>query len=402
MALRRAAAAAASFRFTRQQQCAARLRAVTLVVEQREMSGNQEQLDYLPLARVAIDAKRQGQGSFFDRQFSASSEAWRLRLLVRARDRQRAATRCRTTRDSVHWTREKGSMGPAVVEPACPRAPKRIRRYRQTIHLRQLRVPDWAADVVYYYVFPERFRNGDRATTRSPGATATRPTPSKRTPRWLERPHRPGSGERRRGATTTTSSAATWPASSTSSTTSSDARRQHDLHDAGVPRRQQPQVRHRRLQAIDPAFGTQCRLQTPDRGGRQARHARDPRHLAEPCRLGLALLRPLRQLRRPRQGAFANGKPNPASPYFSWFLFDPTKTDPNDQYQGWVGVKDLPELNKDSPAWRHFAFRDPDSVTRHWLGQGASGWRMDVAPWVNDSFWREWSQRRSRKRNPTP
>jgi cyclomaltodextrinase / maltogenic alpha-amylase / neopullulanase len=91
-------------------------------------------------------------------------------------------------------------------------------------------------------------------------------------------------------------------------------------------------------------------------------------------------------------GAFSGGKPNPASPYFNWFLFDTTQTDPNKQYQGWVGVADLPELNKDSDSWRNFAFRDADSVTRYWLQQGASGWRMDVAPWVNDGFWREWSK----------
>jgi glycosidase len=27
---------------------------------------------------------------------------------------------------------------------------------------------------------------------------------------------------------------------------------------------------------------------------------------------------------------------------------------------------------------------------KQWLDRGASGWRMDVAPWVPDDFWREW------------
>jgi cyclomaltodextrinase len=92
-------------------------------------------------------------------------------------------------------------------------------------------------------------------------------------------------------------------------------------------------------------------------------------------------------------GAFANGRPNPSSAPGQLVPVRPTKKDPSEQYQGWVGVKDLPELNKDSPAWRDFAYRAPDSVTRHWLRAGASGWRMDVAPWVNDDFWREWSAR---------
>ena len=25
-----------------------------------------------------------------------------------------------------------------------------------------------------------------------------------------------------------------------------------------------------------------------------------------------------------------------------------------------------------------------------WLDRGTAGWRMDVAPWVSDEFWREW------------
>jgi cyclomaltodextrinase len=25
-----------------------------------------------------------------------------------------------------------------------------------------------------------------------------------------------------------------------------------------------------------------------------------------------------------------------------------------------------------------------------WLDRGAAGWRMDVAPWVPDDFWRGW------------
>ena len=91
-----------------------------------------------------------------------------------------------------------------------------------------------------------------------------------------------------------------------------------------------------------------------------------------------------------KTGAFANGKPNPQSPYFDWFKFDLSKTDPNQQYQGWVGVGDLPELDKSSESWRRFAYKDDTSVTRTWLRRGAAGWRMDVAPWVPDDFWREW------------
>ena len=90
------------------------------------------------------------------------------------------------------------------------------------------------------------------------------------------------------------------------------------------------------------------------------------------------------------QGAFAGGRVNPASPYASWYRFDTRQTQPDKQYQGWVGVTDLPELDKASPAWRQFAYGAPDAVMKLWLDRGASGWRMDVAPWVSDDFWRGW------------
>jgi cyclomaltodextrinase / maltogenic alpha-amylase / neopullulanase len=89
-------------------------------------------------------------------------------------------------------------------------------------------------------------------------------------------------------------------------------------------------------------------------------------------------------------GAFEGGRINSASPYFDWFSFDATQTDADKQYKGWVGINDLPELNKASPAWRRFAYKSRDSVMKTWLDRGAAGWRMDVAPWVPDDFWREW------------
>jgi glycosidase len=90
------------------------------------------------------------------------------------------------------------------------------------------------------------------------------------------------------------------------------------------------------------------------------------------------------------QGAFANGQINRDSPYYDWFHFDASQAQPDKQYTGWVGIPDLPEIDKSSPAFRRFVYGDADSVTRHWLARGASGWRMDVAPWVPDDFWREW------------
>ena len=97
------------------------------------------------------------------------------------------------------------------------------------------------------------------------------------------------------------------------------------------------------------------------------------------------------------KGAFAGGRIRGDSPYADWYSFDAKQTEPDRQYKGWVGVTDLPELNKASPEFRRFAYGADDSVMKLWLDRGAAGWRMDVAPWVPDDFWREW--RRAIKRH---
>ena len=81
---------------------------------------------------------------------------------------------------------------------------------------------------------------------------------------------------------------------------------------------------------------------------------------------------------------------NAGSPYASWFTFDTSKAKPDQQFKGWAGIADLPEIDKSSPSFRAFAYGDKDSVMLRWLDRGADGWRMDVAPWVPDDFWREW------------
>jgi glycosidase len=50
----------------------------------------------------------------------------------------------------------------------------------------------------------------------------------------------------------------------------------------------------------------------------------------------------------------------------------------------------MPEVNKSSPSFRAFIYGNKDGVMEQWLDRGAAGWRMDVAPWVPDDFWREW------------
>jgi glycosidase len=96
-------------------------------------------------------------------------------------------------------------------------------------------------------------------------------------------------------------------------------------------------------------------------------------------------------------GAFEGGRIRPESPWAGWFSFDATQSDPSKQYKGWVGVADLPELDKGSKDFRQFAYGE-GGVTQQWLKAGAAGWRMDVAPWVPDDFWREWRAAVKRER----
>ena len=70
------------------------------------------------------------------------------------------------------------------------------------------------------------------------------------------------------------------------------------------------------------------------------------------------------------------------SPYFSWFSFHPWPTD----YDAWWGIKTLPAVREDAPDYRDFIIRGQDSVVRHWLRAGASGWRLDVADELPDDF----------------
>ena len=105
---------------------------------------------------------------------------------------------------------------------------------------------------------------------------------------------------------------------------------------------------------------------------------------------------------------------NEDSPYRSWYKFD---ADEKWGYKSWWGVEDLPEVEEDNPAYREYILGskaegsgkklgsgtesatgsdtesaadsgkgDVEGVIPHWLRLGASGWRLDVADELPDSF----------------
>ena len=70
------------------------------------------------------------------------------------------------------------------------------------------------------------------------------------------------------------------------------------------------------------------------------------------------------------------------SPYFNWYSFHPWPTD----YDAWWGVHTLPAVNEEQPDYRRFIISGKNSVVRHWLRDGADGWRLDVAYELPDDF----------------
>ena len=355
----------------------------TLVIESRLLAGNQEQLGYHELARIPMRAQASGDrqrwqaahrfddigvyGYWFDVMIGGQHYVYQ------------------NNRNTVFWTRERGNGGEGLVSFA-PESPESIRRYRQTVYLADFVVPEWAPDIIYYYIFPERFRNGDRSNDPEPGVQRFHDGTVEFHSDWNDRPWLNGTGD------------------------SSDARYSNDFFGgdiAGIIEKLdyirdlgantlyltpvfQAASNHKYDTAdyrrVDPGFGSDAdfaRL-TSEAAKRGIRVIPDTslNHTGEDS------LYFNRYGNYPGIGAFQKGEIRSDSPYADWYRFDPDNAE--QPYQGWVGVRDLPELNKDSRAFRDFAYGKPDSVMLHWLDQGAAGWRMDVAPWVPDDFWREW------------
>lgn len=100
--------------------------------------------------------------------------------------------------------------------------------------------------------------------------------------------------------------------------------------------------------------------------------------------------------------AFEDVKKNQRSSRFKdWFTikqWDDPKT-PNDEfdYEGWFGVRELPELREDENGIVHGPREYIAAAVRRWMDpngdgnpeDGIDGWRLDVAEKVNGAFWRE-------------
>ncbi|GAA0637224.1 glycoside hydrolase family 13 protein [Brevundimonas lenta] len=355
---------------------------VTLVVETRRLEGNQDVLAYSEVDRLPMTRGADGRWSAH-RAFDGSGiyGYWfEVELDGRTFVYQNNSA-------PIYWTRERGANGEGVATDP-PADPAAIRRFRLTVHARDFAVPTWSQQAVWYYVFPERFRNGDPSNDRQPGPNTFQNRSAEVHGAWSERPFRPGSGD------------------------GSDASGGNDffggdlagiidkldyMADLGVTALYMTPIftaasNHKYdtgdYRNVDPAFGSNADF---ERLTREAA-ARGIRVVVDVSfnHTGRDSLYFDRFAKHPGVGALEGGEVRADSPYADWYRLDPTQADPDNRYSGWTGARDLPELNEASPSYRAFVFGAPDSVTRLWLDRGASGWRMDVAPWVPDDFWREW------------
>lgn len=84
------------------------------------------------------------------------------------------------------------------------------------------------------------------------------------------------------------------------------------------------------------------------------------------------------------------------SPYKDWFTVLSWK--PDFQYEGWFGIKELPEWREDENGIVSGPREYIDAITRRWMApdgkveDGIDGWRLDVAFCVQHAFWKDWAR----------
>ncbi len=359
----------------------------TLVLDVRRLEGNQEILTYRNLARINMQRTQADKHEVFKASHRFKDKAiygyW-FEVVIGGVNYV-----YHNNASAIYWTQEKGSGGVGQVIPA-PDQERRLRRFRVTVYDPAFKVPEWAQDAVYYFIFPERYRNGNPDNDPKVGARKYQSHNIEVHKSWLDKPYKPGTGD---------GSDPHYNNDFFGGDLEGIIQKLDDIKDLGANAIYMTPVfkaasNHKYDTAdfheIDPAFGTNAdftRL-TQEAAKRGIRVIPDAslNHVGADSkyfdRFG--------NFKTEGLGAFADNRIQTNSPYASWFTLDATQTDPDKQFKGWVGVADLPELNKNSAGWRQFAYGDKDSVTRKWLKLGASGWRMDVAPWVPDDFWREW------------
>lgn len=86
------------------------------------------------------------------------------------------------------------------------------------------------------------------------------------------------------------------------------------------------------------------------------------------------------------------------SKFKDWFNIKSWKSDGNFDYEGWFGVRELPELKEDDNGIVEGPKEYIFNITKRWMDpngdgnpeDGIDGWRLDVAFCVKHQFWKDW------------
>lgn len=71
-----------------------------------------------------------------------------------------------------------------------------------------------------------------------------------------------------------------------------------------------------------------------------------------------------------------------SSPYYEWYRF----SDWPEEYESWWGMKTLPQLEEQNESLKKYLLCGKNAIIKKWLKNGASGWRLDVADELPDTF----------------
>ena len=309
-----------------------------LVIEHRRLEGNQEVLAYELADRIPLVRGADGRWSA-RRTFDApGTYGYWFEVEIGG---QRFAYQNNSA--PIYWTRERGANGEGVAADL-PEDPGAIRRFRLTVHARDFTVPAWAQQAVWYYVFPERFRNGDPSNDPRPGPGTFQDQSVESHAGWTERPFRPGSGD---------GSDALGGNDVFGGDLAGIIEKLDHLADLGTNALYMTPIftaasNHKYDTAdyrnVDPAFGTNTDFErlTREAALRGIRVVVD----ASFNHTGRDSLYFDRFAKHPGVGALEGGEVRTDSPFADWYHLDPNPADPDDRYRGWTGVRDLPELNE--------------------------------------------------------
>ncbi len=298
------------------------------------------------------------------------------------------------TQVKVPWVNIKGTGGFGKVTPL-----KKFKLpYTLTVYTNDYHQPQWSENMIIYYIFPERFKNGNRKNDPSPGNTLFygKKAVEKHTP-W--------------------SDPLPWVPGKSDNCETDDKEYCNDFYggdlDGVIQKLDYIASLGVNVIYLNPIFFAPSNHKYDTADYKRI----DPmfgdldvfkKLIAEAKKRGIHIILDAslnhsgsdsvymdRYGKYPGIGAFENETIRTDSPYYDWYEFNPKATTADQMYNQWANPT-LANL-KESESYKDFAYRNKDSISQYWLGLGAGGWRMDVTPWVSDQFWKEW--RASIKKN---